>query len=77
MNATLTTNSPARQRGRRLVSLLVAVLVASFAFGVGLPWIVADAPPGTEELWAREVQSAPATQPSKLPVRAEARRAVR
>ena len=77
MNAPLTLQSPARQRGRKVISFLIAMLVASFAFGVGLPWIVADAPPATDELWAREVQSAPATQPPNRPVRTEARRTTR
>ena len=53
MNAT---TSPYRAL-RRALALVVALLLASLAFGVGLPWIISDAPPETETLWAREVQS--------------------
>ena len=56
---------PTPNRGlRRALALLVAFLLATLAFGVGLPWLIVDAPPGTETLWAREVQSrAPSTDP--------------
>jgi hypothetical protein len=42
---------------RRALAVAAAVLVASLAFGVGLPWIIVDAPPQTETLWARQVQT--------------------
>ena len=47
----------------------------TLAFGVGLPWLIVDAPPGTETLWAREVQSRapssdPLLDPSSAPRRA-------
>ncbi len=41
---------------RRAAALVAALVVAALAFGVGLPWILSDAPPATETLWAREVQ---------------------
>lgn len=56
MNAKTTDTTPNRGL-RRALALLVALLLASLAFGVGLPWMIVDAPPGTETLWAREVQS--------------------
>jgi hypothetical protein len=53
---------------RRALALVVALLLASLAFGVGLPWMIVDAPPGTETLWAREVQSrAPLVHPLDAP----------
>lgn len=57
--------STSMHRGmRRALALVVALVLASLAFGVGLPWIIVDAPPGSETLWAREVQSrAPSTDP--------------
>ena len=42
---------------RRAIAVAVAVALASLAFGVGLPWIIVDAPPQTETLWARQVQT--------------------
>jgi len=56
MNADTATPTPNRGL-RRALALLVALLLASLAFGVGLPWIISDAPPEAETLWAREVQS--------------------
>ena len=44
-------------RLRKAAALLVALVLGTLAFGVGLPWILSDAPPVTETLWAREVQS--------------------
>jgi hypothetical protein len=77
MNASTLFNPPARQRGRRLLSLIAALLVASLAFGVGLPWIVADAPPTTEELWAIQVQAPAAPRPvARTPI-AESRKVSR
>jgi hypothetical protein len=58
--------SPPTNRGlRRALALLVALLLASLAFGVGLPWMIVDAPPSPETLWAEKVQSsrAPASDP--------------
>lgn len=61
------------QRGRRALALLVALAAASLAFGVGLPWILADAPPVADELWARQVQSAPAFTPLRADPRGSLR----
>ena len=60
-----TANPTTTNRGlRRALALVIALLLASLAFGVGLPWMIVDAPPGTETLWAREVQSrAPSNDP--------------
>ena len=64
MNAKTTDPTTTNRGLRRALALLVAILLASLAFGVGLPWMIVDAPPGTETLWAREVQSrAPSTDP--------------
>lgn len=52
---------------RRAFALVVALLLASLAFGVGLPWIIVDAPPEAETLWAREIQS---RMPAALPLAA-------
>jgi hypothetical protein len=57
MNANTATPSATNRGIRRALALLVALLLASLAFGVGLPWIISDAPPETETLWAREIQS--------------------
>lgn len=64
--------STSMHRGmRRALALVVALVLASLAFGVGLPWIIVDAPPGPETLWAREVQSrAPAALPLVAPTAA-------
>ena len=68
MNAN-TATPPTTNRGiRRALALLVALLLASLAFGVGLPWIISDAPLEAETLWAREIQSrAPMTPPLATP----------
>jgi len=68
MNAN-TATPPTTNRGfRRALALLVALLLASLAFGVGLPWIISDAPLEAETLWAREIQSrAPMTPPLGAP----------
>jgi hypothetical protein len=68
MNAN-TATPPATNRGfRRALAFLVALLLASLAFGVGLPWIISDAPLEGETLWAREIQSrATMTQPLATP----------
>lgn len=50
-------STTAAQHFRKAAALVAALLVAALAFGVGLPWILSDAPPGTETLWAREVQT--------------------
>ena len=42
---------------RRALAIVVAIVLASLAFGVGLPWIIVDAPPEAETLWAREMQA--------------------
>jgi len=42
---------------RKAAVLIAALVVAALAFGIGLPWIIVDAPPQAETLWAREVQS--------------------
>ena len=52
-----TTTAPVTHRFRKAAALVVALLLASLAFGVGLPWIIVDAPPEAETLWAREIQS--------------------
>ncbi|GMU71092.1 MAG: hypothetical protein AMXMBFR42_05580 [Burkholderiales bacterium] len=44
-------------RLRKAAALVAGLVLATLAFGVGLPWILSDAPPVTETLWAREVQS--------------------
>lgn len=49
--------APAPHPYRRAVAVFVALILGSLAFGVGLPWIIVDAPPQGETLWAREVQS--------------------
>ena len=68
MNAN-TATPPTTNRGfRRALALLVALLLASLAFGVGLPWIISDAPLEAETLWAREIQSrAPLATPLAAP----------
>ncbi|MEO8488106.1 MAG: hypothetical protein ABI585_17395 [Betaproteobacteria bacterium] len=67
MNAQTANTSPYRGL-RRALAVLVALLLASLAFGVGLPWIIVDAPPEAETLWAREIQSlAPAALPLATP----------
>lgn len=53
----------AYQRGRRALAFLVAVAAASLAFGVGMPYILGGAPPLADELWARQVQTAPVSAP--------------
>lgn len=65
-----TTTAPATNRFRKAVALVVALLLASLAFGVGLPWIIVDAPPEAETLWAREIQlhTAPALTMSPLAI---------
>lgn len=63
-----TASTPMHRGMRRAFALVVALLLASLAFGVGLPWIIVDAPPGPETLWAREVQSrTPASMPLVAP----------
>ena len=57
MNAPTLCPTPPHRGVRRVVALVVAVLLAALAFGVGLPWMVVDAPPQAETLWAREIQS--------------------
>lgn len=52
---------------RKAAALVVTLLLAALAFGVGLPWIIAEAPPGTETLWAREVQAGAPTESLTLP----------
>ena len=73
MNANSATPTTTNRGLRRALALIVALLLASLAFGIGLPWMIVDAPPATETLWAREVQSrAPATDlldPSAAPRR--------
>jgi len=64
MNANTATPSATNRGFRREVAFLVALLLASLAFGVGLPWIISDAPPDSETLWAREIQSRAPTTPS-------------
>jgi hypothetical protein len=70
---TMNASSPAlltpMHRGmRRAIAFVVAILLASLAFGVGLPWIIVDAPPEAETLWAREIQSRiPAAKPLVAP----------
>ena len=56
MNATSTQNTPSTHPIRRALGILAAIALASLAFGVGLPWIIADAPPEAGTLWAREMQ---------------------
>ena len=64
MNAKTSYPTTTNRGLRRALALLVALLLASLAFGVGLPWMVVDAPPSSETQWAREVQSkAPSTDP--------------
>jgi hypothetical protein len=68
MNARTLPAANSMSRLRRAIALVVALLLASLAFGVGLPWIISDAPPETETLWAREIQSrAPAALPPTAP----------
>ncbi|CAG0974684.1 hypothetical protein BURK1_01413 [Burkholderiales bacterium] len=68
MNASHFRATHPTQRLRRAIAFAVALLLASLAFGVGLPWIIVEAPPETETLWAREVQSrAPAATPVAMP----------
>jgi hypothetical protein len=57
MNAPTAYTNPPHRGVRRALALIVALLLASLAFGVGLPWIIVDAPPEAETLWAREIQS--------------------
>lgn len=54
MNAAAT---PWTFRLRKAAALVAAVLLASLAFGVGLPWLIIDAPPQAETLWAGQVQA--------------------
>ena len=56
MNATSTHNAPSTHPIRRALGIFAAIVLASLAFGVGLPWIIADAPPEAGTLWAREMQ---------------------
>lgn len=61
--------APATHRLRKAAALVVALLLASLAFGVGLPWIIVDAPPEAETLWAREIQTpAPSISMSTLSI---------
>ncbi len=64
---------------RRAIAIAVAAVLVSLAFGVGLPWIVIDAPPQTETLWARQVQTRTLASipPIATPVRTAPRRAAR
>lgn len=64
---------------RRAIAIAVAAVLVSLAFGVGLPWIVIDAPPQTETLWARQVQTRThaSSPPLATPVKAGPRRAAR
>jgi hypothetical protein len=57
MNGTTLHHAPSAHPVRRALAILAAVVLASLAFGVGLPWIIVDAPPQTETLWARQVQT--------------------
>ena len=72
MNATPPAILTPTHRGmRRAIAFVVALLLASLAFGVGLPWIIVDAPPEAETLWAREIQSRiPAAMPLVAPTAA-------
>ena len=56
MNPNSTPNGSPTHPFRRALAILAALALASLAFGVGLPWIIADAPPEAETLWAREWQ---------------------
>jgi hypothetical protein len=68
MNANTATPSATNRGFRRAAAFIVALLLASLAFGVGLPYIISDAPPDSETLWAREIQSrAPMMQPLSTP----------
>ena len=68
MNANTATPSAPNRGFRRALALIVALLLASLAFGVGLPWIISDAPLEAGTLWAREIQSrAPVTPPLIAP----------
>ena len=67
MNAPTLYPTPPHRGVRRALALLVAVLLASLAFGVGLPWIMVDAPPQAETLWAREIQSRAPLPPRSSP----------
>ena len=64
---------------RRAIAIAVAAVLVLLAFGVGLPWIVIDAPPQTETLWARQVQTRThaSIPPLATPVKAGPRRAAR
>ena len=48
-------------RLRKAAALVAALLLAGLAFGIGLPWIIVDATPQVETLWAREIQIHPPT----------------
>lgn len=56
MNGTTLHPAPSAHPVRRALGILAAVVLASLAFGVGLPWIIADAPPEAGTLWARQMQ---------------------
>lgn len=58
MNVFLTTSTASLQRGRRAFAFVVAIAVASLAFGVGMPWILGGTTPSADELWASQVQPA-------------------
>jgi len=51
-------DAPLLQRGCRVLLLVVALGAASIALGLGLPYMLVDAPPGADALLARKAQAA-------------------
>jgi len=55
MNIVLASPTASLQRGRRAFAFVVAIAVASLAFGVGMPWILGGTTPSADELWASQM----------------------
>ena len=51
-------DAPLLQRGCRVLLLVVALGAASIALGLGLPYMLVDAPPAADALLARKAQAA-------------------
>jgi hypothetical protein len=58
MNIVIASPSASLRRGRRALAFVVAIAVASLAFGVGMPWILGGTTPSADELWATQMQPA-------------------
>ncbi len=58
MPCNASTDAPLLQRGCRVLLLVVALGATSIALGLGLPFLLVDAPPAADALLARKAQAA-------------------